>query len=186
VQQSIALTDLFPFRSAYQTFAGECKGSNPDTAMLPAAPTWFTTGGGVGDAVVIPPGDTSTVVTVRQPALKLKVTDGTSPLVGANVVLTVDDTSCIGSPVKLKGLTTNATGYMTKVGTGMPTYDPGVPFGKYDICADAMTGSGINRLRRFKVLPDQVVKDPAGFTAPDIAIPTTGTGSSVAGSCPTT
>jgi Tfp pilus assembly protein PilV len=190
-QASIALTDLFPFRTAYQTFAGECKGSNPDTAMLPAAATWFTTGGGVGDAVVIPPGDTSTAVTVRQPALSLKVTSGTTTgpaISGANVVLTVDDSSCIATPVRLKGLTTNASGLMTKAGAGVPTYDPGVPFGKYDICADAMTGSGTSGagrlLQRYKLLNDVVVNDPAGVTAANLPIPTTGTGSTVAGACP--
>jgi hypothetical protein len=169
-QASIALTDLFPFRTAYQTFAGQCKGSNPDTAMLPAAPTWFTTGGGVGDAVVIPPGDTSTAVTVRQPALKLKVRNGaTTPFQGATVTLTVNDATCIGTPVKLVGLTTNASGLMTKAGSGVPTYDPGVPFGKYDLCVSATVGGTLRRYNSLSTAPINV-NNPAGVTVSDVDI----------------
>jgi hypothetical protein len=167
-QQSIALTDLFPFRTAYQTFAGECKGSNPDTAMLPAAPTWFTTGGGVGDAVVIPPADTGTVVTVRQPALALTVKDNVGSgnlLQGANVFLTVDDTTCIGTPVRLKGLITNSSGLMTKSGTGVPTYDPGVPFGKYDICAEYNFGTTSFPNWRAGTKPDVLVNNADGVSS---------------------
>jgi hypothetical protein len=171
-QASIALTDLFPFRTAYQTFAGECKGSNPDTAMLPAPATWFTTGGGVGDAVVIPPGDTSTAVTVRQPALSLTVKNSLgNALQGANVVLTPKDTTCINppapapatSPIKLKGLTTNSSGLMTKAGA--PTFDPGVPFGTYDICAEYNFGTGPGPNWRSKINPGVPVNNAAGVSS---------------------
>jgi Tfp pilus assembly protein PilV len=171
-QASIALTNLFPFRTAYQTFAGECKGSNPDTAMLPAPATWFTTGGGVGDALVIPPGDTSTAVTVRQPALTLKVMKDAAGTVaqGANVVLKPTDTTCINppapapatSPIKLKGLTTNASGLMTKV--GVPTFDPGVPFGTYDICAEYNFGTTTPNWRS-KTNIGVAVNNPAGVSS---------------------
>jgi hypothetical protein len=166
-QASIALTDLFPFRTAYQTFAGQCKGSNPDTAM--GTNTWFTTGfGGFGDAVVIPPGNTSTAVTVRQPALKLKVRNGaTNPFTGATVVLTVNDATCIGTPVKLSGLTTNSSGLMTKSAIGAPTYDPGVPFGKYDVCVSA-TVSG--NLRRYNSTTPINVNAANGVSVADVDI----------------
>jgi hypothetical protein len=173
VQQSIALTDLFPFRTAYQTFAGQCKGSNPDTVL--GTNTWFTSGfGGFGDAVVIPPGDTSTVVTVRQPALALTVKDNSGSgnlLQGANVFLTVDDTTCIGTPVRLKGLTTNASGLMTKTGTGVPTYDPGVPFGKYDICAEYNFGTPTSTNWRAGFKTDVLVNN-AGGVSTTLTIPT--------------
>jgi Tfp pilus assembly protein PilV len=148
-QASIALTDLFPFRTGYQTFAGECKGSNPDTAM--GTNNWFTTGGGIDDVVIIPPGDTSKVATVRQPALSLKVMNGSTPVQGATVVLTVNDSTCISTPshsapIQLKGLTTNSTGYMTK--SAASGYDPGVPFGRYDVCVSAPNVGSPLRTRR--------------------------------------
>jgi Tfp pilus assembly protein PilV len=196
-RDSIVLSNLFPFRSGYQTFAGECKGSNPDTAMNTT--DWFTTGGGVGDVVTVPPGDTtSNVVTVRQPALTMQVKDGAGNIEsGANVVLTPKDTTCINppapapptSPVKLKA-TTNASGMMTKYNATL--YDPGVPFGKYDICVDAVTGVGTSgsgrSMRRYVIVPNVPVDNAAGVTvSPNpVVVPSSGTGTTVAGSCPTT
>jgi Tfp pilus assembly protein PilV len=179
-QASIALTNLFPFRTGYQTFAGECKGSNPDTAMNTT--TWFTAGGGVDDVVTIPPGDTSKVVTVRQPALTLKVMKDTAGTVaeGANVVLTPTDTTCINppapapatSPIKLKGLTTNASGLMTKAGA--PTFDPGVPFGTYDICAEYNFGSANSPNWRSKTTTGVPVNNAGGVSAPSLTILSSG------------
>jgi hypothetical protein len=176
------LTGLFPFRTAYQTFAGECKGSNPATA-IPSTGWYSTGGGGVDDVVIVPPGDTSSAVIVRQPALGLKVTNGSTALPGANVVLTVKDTTCITppAPVRLGGLTTNATGMVTK--SDVVAYDPGVPFGVYDICADAVTGTGTGAIRRYKIKTGVAVNSAAGVTVADLAIPTTGTTSTVAGTC---
>jgi hypothetical protein len=168
-QASIALTDLFPFRTAYQTFAGECKGSNPDTSQ--GTTTWFTTGGGVGDVVVIPPGDTSTSVTVRQPALSLRVMNGSTPVQNATVVLTVNDSSCITdashpAPVQLRGLTTNSSGYMTK--SVASSYDPGVPFGTYNVCVSAPNVGSPSRTRRTTFAVN--VNNPDGVSVTDVAI----------------
>jgi Tfp pilus assembly protein PilV len=181
-QASVPVTDLFPFRTAYQTFAGECKGSNPATA-IPSTGWYSAGGGGVDDVVIVPPGDTSSAVIVRQPALGLKVTNGSAALPAANVVLTVKDATCITppAPVRLGGLTTNSAGMVTK--SDVVAYDPGVPFGVYDICADAVTGSGTGAIRRYKIKTGVAVNNAAGVTVADLAIPTTGTGSSVAGTC---
>jgi Tfp pilus assembly protein PilV len=170
-QASIALTDLFPFRTAYQTFAGECKGSNPDTSQ--GTTTWFTSGGGVDDVVVIPPGDTSKSVTVRQPALSLRVMNGLIPVQNATVVLTVNDSSCITdtshpAPIQLKGLTTNASGYMTK--SAASAYDPGVPFGKYDVCVTAPNVGIPSRTRRYTSSTPINVNNPNGVSVTDIPI----------------
>jgi Tfp pilus assembly protein PilV len=184
----IAINDLFPFRTAYNTFAGECASENPVNAV---SSNYYTVAPGLGDAAIIPPGDTSTVTTVRLPALKLKVTNaGTGAVIsGANVVLSPRDATCTVDPT----MTTGTNGLATKPAynfgapAGNVTYDPGVPYGSYDICADAVTGSGSSgsgrSLRRYAQLSNVAVNSAAGKDAGTLAIPVTGTTGSVAGSC---
>jgi Tfp pilus assembly protein PilV len=146
-QASMVMSNLFPFRTAYQTFAGQCSGANPVNAI--PSPTWFTTAPGSGDAIIVPPGGSGTV-TVFQPPLKLTVRNGSSgtspPVANANVVLTPKDPACSTKPI----LTTDASGRVSKSSFdfgspyGTVAYDPGVPFGKYDVCIDAVI-SGVRR-----------------------------------------
>ena len=80
------------------------------------------------------PGTVNGVVTVRQPPLSLTVKNGSTLLQNATVVLTPVDTVCI-KPT----LTTDSSGRATSKLT--PTYDPGVPFGKYSgVCVWAQLG----------------------------------------------
>jgi Tfp pilus assembly protein PilV len=137
-QASVEIPNLFPFTTGYQTYAGACNSANPRVAIPDTS--WYTTGGGAGDSIVVPQGDTSRVATVRQPPLNLTVKNGTTALSGANVVLTPTDTARTVKPV----LTTDATGRATKppydFGTGMVNYDPGVPFGRFNLCVDGLIG----------------------------------------------
>jgi Tfp pilus assembly protein PilV len=143
-QASLDMTNLFPFRTAYKIFAGQCASSNPENA-IPSS-TWFTTGPGSGDAIIVAPGGTGTV-TVFQPALKLTVRNGSSALANANVVLTPTDTACTTHLV----LSTDTSGRVNKgsfdFGSpyGTVAYDPGVPFGRYNLCVDAVAGSPATR-----------------------------------------
>jgi hypothetical protein len=141
-QASLDMINLFPFRTAYKVFAGQCSTSNPENA-IPSS-TWFTTGPGTGDAMIVAPGGSGTV-TVFQPALKVTVRNGsgTSPVIsGANVVLTPTDTACTTHLF----LTTDTSGRVTKPSfdfgppTGTVAYDPGVPFGRYNLCIDGVAG----------------------------------------------
>jgi Tfp pilus assembly protein PilV len=139
-QASVEIPNLFPFTTGYETYAGACNSANPRVAIPDT--NWYTTGGGgAGDSVVVPQGDTSRVATVRQPPLNLTVKNGTTAQSGANVVLTPTDTACTVKPV----LTTDATGRATKApydfGNGMVNYDPGVPFGRFNLCVDALIGT---------------------------------------------
>jgi Tfp pilus assembly protein PilV len=186
---SIALNDLFPFRDGYQTYSGECAGANPVSA-IPLA-TWFSSGVGADDFVILAPGDTTRTVIVRQPALKVRVRTGTSTyLQGAHVVITPRDATC--APRATFTTTTNpvstGNGWVSKPSydfgspTGVVAYDPGVPFGAYDICADAITGTGTGLLRRKASLLNVNVNNAAGVTAGPITILTSGT--TTAGTCP--
>jgi Tfp pilus assembly protein PilV len=183
---TVTLTNLFPFRTAYNTWAGKCLAANPKTAIPNA--NWFNTGNlGFDDNVIVPPGGTSSAVTVRQPALEVRVKDSNGTyLNGANVLITPSGTGCM--PATLTGWTTakntvtNTDGWITKPqydfggSTGTVTYDPGVPFGTYTVCADAVTGTGTNQRRRKSSSNVTVnVNDPAGVAGADLVIPTTGT-----------
>jgi len=188
---TVTLANLFPFRTAYNTWAGRCLGANPKTAIPNA--NWFNSGNiGVDDSVIVPPGDNSSVaVTVRQPALEVRVKDDRGTyLNGANVVVTPSGTGCM--PASLTGWTTaknpvtNNDGWITKQqynfggSTGNVTYDPGVPFGTYTVCADAVTGT--TNVRRRKAYSSAVnVNNAAGTSTADIVISTS---SFTTASCP--
>jgi Tfp pilus assembly protein PilV len=199
MQPTLALTNLYPFRTVYQTFAGRCTGANPETAIPSTG--WFAAGGlGTDDAVLVPPGNNSGVVTVRQPALAVQARAGTAaswtivttaangPV---NVLITPKDTNCVPATMGAIGTWTIGTnpvqasgGWVTKPSfdfgapTGVVSYDPGVPFGKYDVCVDAITGTGTSKLRRKGTLSNVNVNDPAGFNPGPVYIPTTGSTSS--------
>jgi Tfp pilus assembly protein PilV len=169
-QPSVVVQNLYPFTTNYEMFSGECAGANPRTAT--PDPNWYTSGAGAGDAVTVAPGDTSPVVTVRQPPLNLVVqSNASNPLNGARVVLTPSTVTSPGCTVKPE-LTTNSAGRATKPsynfgGTaGTVAFDPGVPFGVYDICADA-TVSG---LRRQATISAVAVTPPGGNVARTITI----------------
>jgi Tfp pilus assembly protein PilV len=182
---TVTLANLFPFRTAYNTYAGNCAAANPKTATSNA--NWFNTGNiGFDDNAIVPPGDTSSVaVTVRQPALKFRVRDSSGNYInGANVTIAQSGTGC--APASFTGWITvkhpvaNTDGWITKPAynfgapTGNVTYDPGVPFGTYTVCADAVTGTGSNSRRRRNYSSPTTITSAAGTAVTDIIIPTTG------------
>jgi Tfp pilus assembly protein PilV len=183
---TVTLTKLFPFRTAYNTYAGTCAASNPKTAA--SNPNWFNSGNiGFDDNAIVPPNGSSVAVTVRQPALEVRVKDTAGNYInGANVVITQSGTGCL--PASFTGWTTvkhplaNTDGWITKpqynFGAGNVTYDPGVPFGTYSVCADAVTGTAPNRWRRKSPTNVSVTVNNAAGSAPsplvDVVIPTTG------------
>jgi Tfp pilus assembly protein PilV len=178
-QASVVVQSLYPFPTNYEMFSGECAAANPRTAI--PDPNWYTTGGvGAGDAVAVAPGDTSPVVTVRQPPLNLVVLKGTNnPLQGAHVVLTPTGASaaCTVKPA----LTTDSSGRATKTSynfggaAGTVGYDPGVPFGVYDVCADGVVGGGT----RYAKVSALAITQAGGNTAQTLTI----TSSSPPGQC---
>jgi Tfp pilus assembly protein PilV len=162
----VTFDTLFPFRSSkYNVYAGRCQAANPET-YIPNS-SWFTTAGQIGydDAVLVPPGGASAGVTVRQPALKVQATAGGSVITSAmspNVKIYPSDTTCMPAGPLVWTLATNpqagTTSWISKDpynfggSTGTVNYDPGLPFGKYDVCVDAITGSGSSQKRRSKTV----------------------------------
>jgi Tfp pilus assembly protein PilV len=187
---TVTLSTLFPFRTAYNTYAGTCATANPKTAIPNA--NWFNSGNiGFDDNAIVPPGN-NVAVTVRQPALKVRVKNDLGTYInGANVTITQSGTGC--APASLTGWTTvkhplaNTDGWITKPAynfggsTGNVPYDPGVPFGTYTVCADAITGTGTNQRRRKAYSSPVTINSAAGTAGTDIQISTT---SSTTASCP--
>jgi Tfp pilus assembly protein PilV len=131
-QASIDATSLWPAVSGYEFYAGDCAGANPETA-IPSA-TWYATAPGSGDVLAPLPGSINGVVTVRQPPLTLVVKSGSSFISGATVRLTPADAACV-KPT----LTTDASGRANRTTT--TPYDPGVPFGRYNVCVVGQTAT---------------------------------------------
>jgi Tfp pilus assembly protein PilV len=140
--RGVDVANLFPFTTGYGMYSGGCAGANPVTAIPNAS--WFS-GAGAGSFVVVPAGGNPAVV-VRQPPLTLLVKNLLLPVPNANIVLTPQDPLCSVKPA----LTTDAAGRATKPSfdfgapAGVVAYDPGVPFGKYNYCVDAVI-AGIRR-----------------------------------------
>jgi Tfp pilus assembly protein PilV len=147
---TITLGALFPFRTAYNAYSGRCAAANPKNFVT----NWFNAGNlGADDAVIVPVGGTSSGVVVRQSSLRARVTNGGSPQNGATVVVTPTGSSVGCSPKDLQWTTAknpadNSDGWITKNqfnfggSIGNVTYDPGVPFGSYSVCASYLFGSG--------------------------------------------
>lgn len=140
-QGTISATALFPFASSpYVFYSGSCAAANPALYL----PTYYDTN--PGDVVVAPGG--SSAVTVREPALNLTVTTATA---GASVHVRARaiDTGC--TDVFDWTVTTTTAG---KTAT-LP--EPGLPFGRYQVCADS---GGLKT-----TVADVPLKDPNGSAA---------------------
>jgi Tfp pilus assembly protein PilV len=145
---SITATGLYPFPDGYSFFSGGCATSDPEafvTDYFSANPGFLKVGAGG-----------SASVTVREPAFNLRVTRGpnensAAPLKEAYVVVTSTEPGCTDKYI-FDGVNPNGT---------LP--EPGLPFGRYTVCADDRnTGVTVGN-RRFAKM-DLVVSDkPEGL-----------------------
>ena len=189
---TITLGTLFPFRTAYNAYAGNCATANPKTAIPNV--NWFNAGNiGVDDSVIVPPGGASSAVTVRQPGLEVRVKQVTAgpPVVttyqnGASVVITPLDTTCAPKDstwTTARNTVTGTDGWITKPAydfggsTGNVTYDPGVPFGSYTVCAQQNFGTMLSPKWRKSNTTTVNVNSATGAPTPvvDLTVPITGT-----------
>jgi Tfp pilus assembly protein PilV len=114
-----AMSNIFPFKTAYSIYAGSCEGDQPGSTGTE----------GIGTAIV-PSAGSVTSGQIRMPTLELTVANGTTKLQGAKVVLTDED-----CPSTKYTYTTEANGHQSETSTGPMT--PAVPWSKYKICASA-------------------------------------------------
>ena len=121
---------LFPFKAKYTVYGGGCETNNPDPAeTLPANRPAMA-------FVNVPPGGTAKPQ-IQLPALNLTVTYNGSPISGARVTITDTNTGCkyLGNAIK-RAYSTNASGQQI-ASTTEPVVEPGLPWGKYKVCASA-------------------------------------------------
>jgi type II secretory pathway pseudopilin PulG len=133
-EATVNATPLFPFTSAYTLYPGSCASNNPNTEGKNPA--------GVA-TIVAPRGATTAPVTVQLPALELSVKKSGTALKGAKVTIT--DSTCKeakGNLVK-RTFTTNEAGVPSNSETGPA--EPGLPWGKYEVCVSATVSGTIRR-----------------------------------------
>ena len=135
---------VYPFDSAYGVYAGTCTGANPQNLIAPpvaVSPAFAKLPTGLDPGQLLYP------VKVRQPALNVQIINGTG---ATNIVnnkpinATPLSAGCTTGQLKFKLLSYAGTGsadanrgwaskYKDIAAGG---YDPGLPYGVYDICAD--------------------------------------------------
>jgi Tfp pilus assembly protein PilV len=123
-QSSIRDSTLFPFAAGYSAYTGSCANADPSKYIA----NYYASNPGT---VATDPGMSYTVAVHQAPlAVQVKTALGVAQA-NAHVVATGSSTNgCTGDKLTL---TTDANGYVTHPGGG---FDPGVPFGTYDVCAD--------------------------------------------------
>jgi hypothetical protein len=143
---TVAAINLFPFKDAYTFWTGSCAGENP--AAYTGNANYFTGPG--NHALPTNPGGIY-AIDVFQPPLNLRVThDASNKIIGgtggtrstntmtasATYLPPASDTGCSDTVnlnfVTRSDITTNANGWLSQQPN--PTFDPGLPFGKWKIC----------------------------------------------------
>jgi len=150
---SFPVTNLFPFTSPYKVYSGRCAGNDPTKYI----PTYFDTAPGSAAVVQLTPGQIGGTVTVREPALNVRVTQSGSARSGATVFAYPQTTGCT-SPARITVGTTDSNGYLP---------DPGLPFGSYTVCAEYND-------RKRTVTTAIANTNPAGTAVQTLDIPTSG------------
>jgi type II secretory pathway pseudopilin PulG len=156
------MTNLFPFKTAYAMFTGGCKEADPTTYDSDYFETY--TGSMAFDA------GTTKAVTVRQPPLNVRVRDRNgNPYNGATVRATLRTTGCTEDPFFMTTMRNSATGTDGWPSNGTAAFDPGLPFGKYDLCLEYKDGSTSSSYRHWSTTYDNVTAlgQPATKTYPD-------------------
>jgi Tfp pilus assembly protein PilV len=125
---TITATNVYPFTSGYGVYAGSCSAANPAAYN----PNYYTQYPG---SYARPGPRGSASVTVREPALNVKVIKGGSAKANAHVVVKATGTGCTDKYT----MTTDNAGLL--VLGAAPYQAPAVPFGTYSVCADDGTRS---------------------------------------------
>jgi type II secretory pathway pseudopilin PulG len=159
---SITSPLLYPFDSAYGVYAGRCTSANPQTLVPPVNPAFAKTPGGLANTDLLYP------VTVRQPALNIRAVQGATAMTNRAITAQPTSGNCAG---ELKFLMRSYTGtgtadinrgWASKVAT-TGNFDPGLPYGTYDVCVDnGLAGTSRRRSRAGSVIVD--LNSPAGST----------------------
>jgi Tfp pilus assembly protein PilV len=128
-QSSLSDAALFPFAAGYSVYTGSCANADPSKYNT----NYYASNPGT---VATDPGGTYSVA-VHQAPLAVQVKNALGA-VQANAHVVATGSSSGGCPADKLTLTTDANGFVTHPGG---TFDPGVPFGTYDVCTDVQLTS---------------------------------------------
>jgi Tfp pilus assembly protein PilV len=159
----IAGTGLFPFSDGYGLYGGGCTGADPTN--IPALIDYYDTY--PDEYIQTEPGEASTPVTLRLPSLNLKVLRNSAVLPGLTqpvrihiISKSLPDCSerfIYGSVLPTQPSATDNNGWMI---------DPALPFGQYQVCAEALVPNPTLLARRSKTVtlnnyfPDGITPAP--------------------------
>lgn len=139
-QTAITSPLLYPFDSAYGVYSGTCTGANPQNLIAPpvaVSPAFAKNPTGLD------PGELLYPVKVRLPALNLRVVKGATAQSNRRITAQPTSVNCTGTnKFQLRAYTGTGTGdvnrgWASKQATvALGGYDPGLPYGTYDVCAD--------------------------------------------------
>jgi Tfp pilus assembly protein PilV len=141
-QSEFEIESLFPFTSPYTVYAGSCASNNPNPDEEEGAPGEAAMAG-----LTITPGGTAEGTVLQVPALYVTVTNGSTPLKNATVVISDDECKEGGSYVQ-RSYTTNEDGQQS---SSEGTVEPALPWGRYNVCATAFTSGAYRRQREYDV-----------------------------------
>lgn len=174
---AISMTGLFPFPDGYGIYGGGCPGADPTKYI----PTYYALN--PSDFIDTDPGVASAPVVARLPSINLRVIYNSAALPATSPVRITATTKSVGCTSAQEKFTftapsTDLNGYMIT---------PALPFGDYDVCADALK-PGSTTTRYTKTLSGaNVVKNqfaqgikPPSATSPVIDLNSGAT----TGSCP--
>jgi Tfp pilus assembly protein PilV len=140
--------NLFPFTAAYNVYGGRCDTADPLTAV---ADTYYTDNPTLGGQVAAQPA-TPGSANILLPPLRVRAVSATSPtggtgMSGATIKITTAD--CGGDswswPVLSSG--TSTRGYASR-STSTTSYDAGLPYGTYSVCAQAPISTDSNQVHK--------------------------------------
>lgn len=169
-------TSLFPFSDGYGLFGGGCPGADPTN--IPALTDYYDTY--PDEYIATDPGAASTPVTLRLPAMNIKVLRGVAVLPAATqpvrIVVTSRSPDCserwvFGSSTPTFPTATDTNGWMI---------EPAFPFGTFDVCAEALVPNPTTLARRKKTISvNNFLPDGTTPAAIDLSTGTSGTNSGV-------
>jgi type II secretory pathway pseudopilin PulG len=136
-----AVTSLYPFSAGYAVYAGTCPGNQPDqSTYLPSYYGLITNG-----SVVAGPGVTTAALTAYTRHVRVPVTVGASSTAATfTYKITPDSGSSGTTAMKAAPVCSEGVG-ATPVASRSATVDEPLPWGTYNVCAQATFPSGGTR-----------------------------------------
>jgi hypothetical protein len=136
---TVTATDLFPFKTAYSFYSGDCQGPADEEFNVPTkkTPAYYTTRPGLK---ALNPAD-NVALDIVQPAVTLQVLNAGVAATNAALVVKSTSTQCTAPFPMVVG----ADGLIRKPASVTPGYDPSLPFGSYTI-AVTVPGNGTKKV----------------------------------------